>query len=260
LKFPQEKPTASDFRLWREAIRRVVPVEGLAVRLGRCLHNGYKVWDWRVSAENGYLLNYKEDSMDAEWHLTLSDCAIEIIGRPCSVRELQGGRKITTSVSPAVDEVLAPQTILDVIKGWKQSWFWRKLEFIGDLDWLRDSIAEGSVLGVAAGSFISELFPDANSCAFVLECQNNRGRILGRLLEGSKDSCAFRGELLGLLALHLILLAVNTLYPELTGKVRIISDCLGALRRVVDLPADRLPSGVKHSDILKILMLHCRSF
>ena len=116
------------------------------------------------------------------------------------------------------------------------------------------------MLGVADGSFIRELFPDANSCAFVLECQNKRGRILGRLLEGSKDSCAFRGELLGLLALHLILLAINTLHPELTGKVRIISDCLGALKRVVDLPTDRLPSGVKHSDILKILMLHCRSF
>jgi hypothetical protein len=155
LKFPKEKPTASDFRLWREAICRVVPVEGLAVRLGRCLHRGYKVWDWRVSAEHGCLLNYKEDSMDVyqlvpRWrrqgHLTQAGCEIEIIGRPCSVRELQGGRKITTSVSPAVDEVLAPQTILDVIKGWKQSWFWRKLEFIGDLDWLRDSIAEGSVL------------------------------------------------------------------------------------------------------------------
>ena len=29
---------------------------------------------------------------------------------------------------------------------------------------------------------------------------------------------------------------------------------------MVDLPKDRLPSGVKHSDILKILMLHCQSF
>jgi hypothetical protein len=90
LKFPKEKPTASDFRLWKEAIRRVVPVEGLAVRLGRCLHKGYKVWDWRVCAESGYLLNYKEDSMDVyqlvphsrrQWHLTQLDREIEIIGR-----------------------------------------------------------------------------------------------------------------------------------------------------------------------------------
>ena len=195
-----------------------------------------------------------------QWQLTQADCEVEVIGRPCSVRELGGGRKITTSVSPAVDEVLVPQTILEVIKGWKQGWFWRKLDIIGDLDRLCESIADESVLGVADGSYIRELFPDANSCAFVLECQNGRGRILGRILEGSKDACAFRGELLGLLALHLILLAVNKLYPELAGKVRIISDCLGAVGRVADLPTDRLPSGVKHSDILKILMLHCQSF
>jgi hypothetical protein len=84
-----------------------------------------------------------------------------------------------------VDEVLVPQTILEVIKGWKQSWFWRKLEFIGDFDWLRESIAEGSVLGVADGSFIRELFPDANSCAFVLECQNKRGRILLQIIRST---------------------------------------------------------------------------
>ena len=57
---------------------------------------------------------------------------------------------------------------------------------------------------------------------------------------------AYRGELLGLLAIHLILLAVNInsgqTWSELcvsvwTALVR------GALGRVVDLPVDWLPSG-----------------
>jgi hypothetical protein len=109
---------------------------------------------------------------------------------------------------------------------------------------------------VADGSYIQELFLDACSCAFVFECQNG----LDKLVESSKDVCAYRGELLGLLAIHLILLAVNKLRPDLTGRVKIVSDCLGALRSVVNLPADRLPSDIKHSDILKILMVHCRSF
>lgn len=73
---------------------------------------------------------------------------------------------------------------------------------------------------------------------------------MGRIPEGSKDSCAFRGELLGLLAIHLVLLVVNELNKELAGTVWIASDCLGALGRVVDLPKVRLPSDVKHSDIL----------
>ena len=64
LKFPKEKPLSSDFRLWRQALQQLVPAGGLAVRLGRSLHKGYKVWDWRVNPGEGYLLNYRDGVMD----------------------------------------------------------------------------------------------------------------------------------------------------------------------------------------------------
>ena len=76
-----------------------------------------------------------------------------------------------TSVSPVVDVIVAPKTILDVINSWKQGWFWRKLEIIGDSDWLIKEIEAKTVLGLADGLYIRELFTDANSCTFVLECQ-----------------------------------------------------------------------------------------
>ena len=166
----------------------------------------------------------------------------------------------TTAVAPQVDTPIEPRSILEVIKGWKQSWFWRSFRIVGDWEWIIQAVEEGTLLAVADGSFIKELFPDACSCAFVLECQNGGGRVLGTVLEKSKDACAYRGELLGLLAIHLVLLAVAKLRPGTAGKVRIVSDCLGALGRVSSLPADRLPSGIRHSDILKILMVHCQSF
>ena len=65
---------------------------------------------------------------------------------------------------------------------------------------------------------------------------------------------------MGLLAIHLILLAANKLKPDLQGKVEIVSDCLGALSRITTLPENRIPSGCKHSDILKVIMIHCRQF
>jgi hypothetical protein len=58
-------------------------------------------------------------------------------------------------------------------------------------------------------------------------------------------------------AIHLILLAVNKLDKRLQGRVKIYSDCLGALGRVTSLPENRLPSGCKHSDILKNIMVNC---
>jgi hypothetical protein len=182
------------------------------------------------------------------------------LGLPCSVHEISPGVLATTAVAPQVDTPIEPRSILEVIKGWKQSWFWRSFRIVGDWEWIIQAVEEGTLLAVADGSFIKELFPDACSCAFVLECQNGGGRVLGTVLEKSKDACAYRRELLGLLAIHLVLLAVAKLRPGTAGKVRIVSDCLGALGRVSSLPADRLPSGIRHSDILKILMVHCQSF
>ena len=269
LKFPKEQPSASDFRLWQQALRQLIPVGGLAVRLGRSLHIGYKVWDWRVNSDEGYLLNYRNGVMDVyeksgafgrRWRKWKEECEPVVLGRPCSVREIETGVLVTTAVAPPVDVPIEPQSIMDVLRGWKQIWFWRAFRVVGDLDWVFQAIEDGTLLTVADGSFIRELFSDACSCAFVFECQNGGGRFLGKIVESSKDACAYRGELLGLLAIHLILLAVNKLRPDLSGKVRIVSDCLGALGRVANLPADRLPSGIKHSDILKILMVHCQTF
>ena len=123
--------------------------------------------------------------------LTQENCEVEVIYLPCSVRDIGVGNLATTSVSPVVDKIIEPQTILEVIKGWKQGWFWHKFEIIGDVDWLIAAIEAETVLTLADGSYMKELFTDANSCAFVLECQEGRGRILGRILEVSKDLCTY---------------------------------------------------------------------
>jgi hypothetical protein len=59
------------------------------------------------------------------------------------------------------------------------------------------------------------------------------------------------------MALHLILLAANKVAPGLRGQVQIYSDCLGALNKVTTLPDNRFPSGFKHSNIPKNIMINC---
>jgi hypothetical protein len=69
---------------------------------------------------------------------------------------------------------------------------------------------------------------------------------------------AYRGELLGLMAIHLILLSINKLHRNLAASVEVVSDCLGALKRITYLPPYWIPSWCCHSDILKIILVHCR--
>ncbi len=59
------------------------------------------------------------------------------------------------------------------------------------------------------------------------------------------------------LAIHLIILSINKMNPKLSGSVEIVSDCLGALKRVTYLPPYRIPSRYWHSDILKTILVHC---
>ena len=98
-----------------------------------------------------------------------------------------------------------------------------------------------------------------NSCAFILECTQGRGRLTGAFPEQRIAACAYRGELLGLMAIHLILLSVNRINPTLTGSAHIYSDCLGALNKIQHLPPHRIPSRCRHSDVLKNIMIHCSS-
>lgn len=124
------------------------------------------------------------------------------------------------------------------------------------------AIRNGTLLVVTDGSYIKEMHPELCSATFVLECSQTEtgGRMIGSFPELSPDACAYPGKMLGLLALHLILLAVNKLHPELDGQVALYSDCLGALSRVATVPASRIPSSTKHADILKIIMIHCQQF
>jgi hypothetical protein len=70
---------------------------------------------------------------------------------------------------------------------------------------------------------------------------------------------AYRGELLGLMAIHLILLSINKIHCNLTGGMEIVSDCLGTLKRVPSVPPYRIPSCCRHSDILKNLLVNCQN-
>jgi hypothetical protein len=78
--------------------------------------------------------------------------------------------------------------------------------------------------------------------------------------EASSTANAYRGELLGLKQVHLILLAVQCTAPALESKIVIYSDCIGALGRISLLPPGRLPTRCRHSDVVKNILVDCGNF
>ncbi len=134
---------------------------------------------------------------------------------------------------------------------------WENLQWVRDDDWIVEAIANESLIAVTDGSYMKDLYPNIHSAAVVLECSKGLGRICCSFPEVSQVACSYRGELVGLMAIHLILLAINKINPDLAGLVHIFLDCLGALNKVKDLPPSRVPSSCAHSDVLKKILENC---
>jgi hypothetical protein len=81
--------------------------------------------------------------------------------------------------------------------------------------------------------------------------------LVGLFPKASKAANSFQGELLGLMAVHLLLLAVNTVSPGLASQVKIYLECLGALGRTAELPPYCIPTRCKHSNVLKMILVNC---
>lgn len=271
--FPYEEPNRSDLKLWNEALRQVAPRGHPSRRLGNWNHAGHKMLQWRYCEDSNTLFRYHGDNlMDVYPRAVLapyhnnprryskygSDRERIHYGNACTVEEVATAvyRMVSFATLPAPPT--PPTTLSEVLEQWGSMWMWDEMELTGSFEFLLEAIAAGSLDCVADGSFIKEKYPDLCSAAFILECSQGRGRVIGKFSEQTIAACAYRGELLGLLAIHLILLALNKLSPEIQGSVHIYSDCLGALRSVQHLPPHRIPSGCRHSDILKTIMLHCQ--
>ncbi len=61
------------------------------------------------------------------------------------------------------------------------------------------------------------------------------------------------------MAVHLLLLVVNTIAAGLSRQVKIYFNCRGALGHVAKLPLHCIPTQCRHSDILKTILVNCGS-
>ena len=123
---------------------------------------------------------------------------------------------IASSAEPPREKVM-PIKIKEVLKEWGCMWMWKSLRIVGDDQWIRRAIERGTLVAVTDGSYMREMYSNVCSAAFILESSEGTGRIIGCFSETSTHANAHRGELMGLMAIHLILKAADKLWPGLNG-------------------------------------------
>ena len=127
---------------------------------------------------------------------------------------------------------------------------------------MEEAIRDNSLIAVTDGSYIKELFPNVNLAAFVLVCSKGRGRLIGTFPEQTMAACAYRGELLGLLAIHLLLLSISTKstpswHPGWLGTYLLILRLSRCSRKSRELSTSTNSIKSRHSDILKTILVNC---
>ena len=160
------------------------------------MHEGGKIWKWRLDEEGGRLLHHTDEGMEvyrrvegrstrgaAQWEMSNGVQPRENCGKLCTVETVAQGKKVIASQVSGAKEQTMPTTILEVLEEWGCAWMWKSLRLVGDDNWLEESIEAGTCVAVTDGSYIREWYPNICSAAFTLECSKGRGRIIGSFPE-----------------------------------------------------------------------------
>lgn len=135
---------------------------------------------------------------------------------------------------------------------------WEHLQLRGNLSLIRDAFSRGSAVGVADGSYKPTVSTSCSGAGWLIYCSETQQILVeGSFLECHPRANSYRGEILGLLAIHLFSLAIKgyfSLKPGLYGKI--CCNNQGAIYRA-SRRRKRIAPGTPNADLLRLLrMLH----
>ncbi len=240
--------------------------------LGPFIAPTHRIWNWRWDEGSGSLCRssnngatedvFRPEKKPNRFYYTetwpYTGQGILCSAKPTHAGAVGGGWRLTSLAKEATPPQ-TPRTFMEVLCLWGNTWLWDNILMAGECDWLHKVIKDGSLIAVTDGSYIQEQYPNLCSAAFVFECNKGQGCLIGLFSESLRVANAYQGELLGLMAIHLILLSIDKINGAINGSAEIVSNCLGALQRITELPPYRIPSCCEHSDILKNILVNCQA-
>ena len=120
------------------------------------------------------------------------------------------------------------KTIWDLLLSWGGEWMWTTMFFPEDnhdISWILTALRSGSLVGCTDGSYNGKQSTVLSSAGWILYDTTSKLRLAGSFCEYSPGASSYRGEMLGLCALQLLLLAVDTWYEgEVVNSITIYCD------------------------------------
>jgi len=265
--WPREEPTKKDWSLWIEFWTNYTR-RGLILPtpLGKWTGTTHRSWKWYydrradvlqcVSKEGTTFFEATGTRRTRGSHLYMRShhAQVQASGVPASVEHLEGGqvRLLNTGTRLAVTDAV-DQSFWEFLKSWGGEWMWDHIEDpYGDTVWMAEAIANGTAVLVTDGSYDRGLAPQVSGAGWTFCCRRTERIVRGSFYEVSPSASAYRGELLGLVALHTLSLALTSFYQVDRGKGKMCCDNIGALNQSSKW-VRRVRTGSKQSDLLRAI-------
>ncbi len=117
-----------------------------------------------------------------------------------------------------------------------------------EVGWVRDALANGTFLAVTDGSYDREKAPTVSGSGWIIVCMDCHRTLRGSFFKVSHSAGSYRGELLGLVAIHTFAIVIAR-YFSLQETLGVIScDNMAALNQA-GKNRKRVRIGVQHSDL-----------
>jgi hypothetical protein len=90
-----------------------------------------------------------------------------------------------------------------------------------DVSWLKDMLTTGTLVGVTDGSYDRHKAKSCSRAGWALACRSSKKTLRGSFYKVSLAAGSYCGELLGLVAIHTLILAVAEYYQleHILGKI-----------------------------------------
>lgn len=268
--FPEERPSHYDWNVWTSFWSEyTLENDTLPRPLGRWLAPSHRQHEWFYQADADILLHRVEGGARVFGRRstglrTRSEHQYELFGpapvtpdlleyKPCSVRRITSEVVYLGATGPDhVPSTPITHDFLSYLKSWGGNWMWDGIVLRGSFQHVLSAVKESRACWVTDGSYDRKRAPSISSAGWIIFCPQTKSYVRGAFYEVSPDSSAFRGELLGLTALHLFALALKLHYGIETNMGSVHCDNERALGRA-SLYRRRIPPGAKHGDLLRSL-------
>ena len=271
-KFPRETPSPSDWKAWEDFWRSFTHT-GLTLwrPLGRWIAPSHQLWEWHYDRASDQLLRRDGDGVTFFVRAPSGRASRSRVSYSRGWHEVDTTpRGLPATVDTSFDDIAnlrcvgpplasgpsEPTNFWRFLRAWGGTWMWDSFHLddpsSADLSWLVNAVRNNTAVWVTDGSFDRKRAPTVSGAGWIVHCTSTGRRLSCSFYEHSPAASSYRGELLGLCAIHLFLRALCTFYELPQCHTSIYCDNKGALQQS-SWQRRRVKTGAACADLLRCL-------